>query len=160
MLTDLSGLPIEQPVQIPSVGHSISTASTRTTAKKGSTSPEGPSRYQSFEDRLRNHRLLKKATANDQLVDRLLGQLDVVDAYLQGETLFNKLEDARLRDIALFQGLLVDKLQALNGNPSYLLNYQHQQKIDEVLPVLMDAIKQRGLTMTAVERKVEVIANR
>lgn len=159
MLTDAHGHPVELPQKPPSVGHSISTASTPE-LRKGSISSEGvlsgETRYQQFKERLRHQKQLKKSTAQDQVVDRILGSLDIVNAYLDEATLFQKLEDARLRDISLFWGLHVDKLKELNARPTTALSTEQHTKLDEVLPAIMAALTQRGLTITATQQRLEV----
>jgi hypothetical protein len=161
-LTDATGQPIERIPAPPSVGHSNSAALTPLTATNGSTSPEGPSipqktPFQYFLERQRTMAgRLKKATKQDQLVDRLMGRLDTIHAYLNDEqTMFQKLEEARFKDILAAENMLVERLQQLAGIATPVVAPHQQAKIDEVLPMLMDMMKQRGLTMTATQQKVE-----
>lgn len=164
MLMTLAGEQI--PEKTPPVGHSISTASTPTTAQNGSTSPGGASTplskpgeaYQRFMVRQRiKDQILKKTTAQDQLVERVMRRLDAIDTYLSDEeTWFAKLEDAKLRDIILAEGIMIDKLQLLQGRATQVITTQQQDKLDQVLPALMQALQQRGLHMTATERKLEL----
>ncbi len=169
MLTDLEGNPIE--LDTPPVGHSVSTALTPTSDQKGSTSPGGPSSkgrpnpnkpaetsYVHFLQRFRNQdRTLDRLQYKERLIEKVQRQLDAIDAYMSDEEVwYAKMEDAKLRDIVMSQSLLIERYQALVGQPSSIIGVQQQQKIDELLPVLMQTIKERGLTVQARERTVEV----
>lgn len=164
MLTTLDGLPVRPNENAPSAGHSISTASTPTTAHKGRTSPEGvlsPSTrtaYQRFvaRQRVRDH-VLKKATCQEQMAERVMRRLDSLEAFLSDdEVWFAKLEEAKLRDLVLAEGVLIDKLQILQGKATQVISLQQQEKIDQIAPALMQLIQQRGLHVTATERTVQV----
>lgn len=124
--------------------------------EKGSTSPGGASAYARFVARRRLQQdILRKETANEQLVGRAMQRLDAIDAFLtDDEVWFAKLEKASLRDIAIMEGIYVDKIQSLRGQATQIIGVQHQQKLDQVLPLLLQAINQRGLKVEATERKV------
>lgn len=111
-----------------------------------------------FEQRQRlQASLLKKQTAQDQLVDRMLRRLDAVQNYLADDRVwFDKLEKAPLRDIAIMEGIWIDKVQVLQGKATTILGAPQQAKLDEVLPLLQQALKQRGLTVALTERTIEV----
>ena len=164
MLTTLTGSPIGTQL-IPPEGHSISTPLTANNDKKGRTSPGGPlcatttsPAYTRFLARMRlRESVLNKTQSRDQLVERVKRRLDALDTYLSDdEAWFSKLEKANLRDVAIFEGVYIDKLQALTGHANQIIGVQHQQKIDQLLPMLMQAMQQRGLHLTATERKIEM----
>lgn len=161
MLTDLTGQLVDN---TPPVGHSINGPSTAlstkgSTSSGGASSPTQPSAYKRFMLRRQlQENLLKKATHREQLVDRMQARLDAIDTYLaDDEVWFQKLEEAKLRDIAIMEGVYIDKLQLLQGNVTQIIGVQHQEKIDQVLPLLLQAIQQRGLKVEATERKIEMI---
>ena len=101
--------------------------------------------------------ILKKTTAQEQLAARMRSRLDVVQEYLQDdEVWFKKLEKSPLRDIAVMEGIWIDKLQVLEGKATQVISVQHQDKLDQLLPVLLETLKQRGLTIGLSERRMEI----
>jgi hypothetical protein len=97
---------------------------------------------------------LKKQTYKEQMIDRVSSRLDALDAYLEDDTHWMaKLEKATLRDIAIFEGVYTDKLRDLMGHSTPVVTVQHQAKVDQLLPALMQILQQRGLTVTATETK-------
>src|SRR3990167_9513854 len=160
MLTTLTGSAIStQP--IPPEGHSISTPLTANNDQKGRTSPGGPLSSAAVQPGYKTHFLarmrlresvLNKTQSRDQLIERVKRRLDALDTYLSDdEAWFQKLEKATLRDVAIFEGVYIDKLQALTGHGNQIIGVEHQQKIDQLLPMLMQAMQQRGLHLTATE---------
>jgi len=100
--------------------------------------------------------LLKKETAQAQLAERMMSRLDAVQAYLaDDETWYKKLDKASLKDIAVLEGIWIDKLQLVTGKATSTIAHQHQEKLDEVLPLLHQALQQRGLTIGLSEKKIE-----
>lgn len=124
------------------------------------TTPDGETTtaFQRFQDRRKAiESRLKKQTYKEQMIDRVSSRLDALDAYLSDDTKWmEKLEKATLRDIAIFEGVYTDKLRDLMGHSTPVVTVQHQQKVDQLLPALMQILQQRGLTVTATERKIEV----
>ena len=79
--------------------------------------------------------LLKKETAQEQMALRMMSRLDAVQAYLADDDIwFAKLEKANLRDIAIMEGVWIDKLQLLTGKATQTIAHQQQEKLDQVLP--------------------------
>lgn len=166
MLTDLDGNPIPLPPRaVPPATDPTSDENTRLPALKGDrinaggTSSTGePNPYARFiQRRLTQDRLLKKANADEQMTERVMRRLDALDAFLDDDQMWwEKLQKASLRDLAIYEGVYIDKLQALRGQATQIISIQHQEKLDQVLPMLMQVMQQRGLTVTATERKVEV----
>jgi hypothetical protein len=107
--------------------------------------------------RLLQDKLLKKTTADEQMVERVMRRLDALDAFLDDDQMWwEKLQKASLRDLAIYEGVYIDKLQALRGQATQIIGIQHQEKLDQVLPLLMQVMQQRGLSMTATETKCSV----
>ncbi|MES2219918.1 MAG: hypothetical protein V4587_03005 [Acidobacteriota bacterium] len=101
--------------------------------------------------------LLKKETSQAQLADRMRQRLDAVQTYLEDDKVwFAKLEKAPLRDLAIMEGVWIDKLQLVEGKATQTIAHQHHEKLDEVLPLLLQSIQQRGLTIGLSERTIEV----
>jgi hypothetical protein len=101
--------------------------------------------------------LLKKETAQSQLAERMRARLDATQTYLEDDAVwFAKLEKSPLRDIAIMEGVWIDKLQLLEGKATTVIQHQQQESIDQVLPLLLQAMQQRGLTIGVSERKLEI----
>lgn len=137
----------------PPVGHSIIGPSTAPPMRKGSTSSGGPlpTVGNSF------IRALKKQTSTEQMVERLMSRLDKLETYWQqDDKIEEKLDKANLNHLVISETLLLDRLQALQGKATQIIGVQHQDKLDQMLPALLEAIKQRGLEVTATERTLEM----
>ena len=80
-------------------------------------------------------------------------RLNFIDAWLTDDKFREKLEDAKFNQIAVYEGVLIDKLMALKGVQTQGFAVQEQRKLDEMLPALIDEMKRRGLTATLTERK-------
>ena len=81
----------------------------------------------------------------------------MIETYLADDaTWFQKLEKTSLRDIAIMEGVWIDKLQLLTGKATQTIAHQHQEKLDQLLPLLQNALEQRGLTIGLSERTVEI----
>lgn len=165
MLTDLDGNPIVLPERAasPATDSNAEARVPQMALKESSTSGDASSvpvetAYNRFiRNRTAADRVLKKAQADDQMVERILRRLDMLDAFISDdENMWEKLQKASLRDLAIFEGVYVDKLQALRGQATQVISIQHQEKLDQVLPLLMQVMQQRGLTMTATETKRSV----
>lgn len=101
--------------------------------------------------------LLKKTTAQEQLAERMRARLDVTQDYLSdNDTWYKKLDKASLRDLAIMEGIWIDKLQLLEGKATQVISHEHHEKLDQLLPVLLETLKQRGLTIGLSERRVEI----
>ena len=80
-------------------------------------------------------------------------RLHFIDAWLTDDKLREKLEDAKFNQIAVYEGVLIDKLMALKGVQTQGFAVQEQRKLDEMLPALLTEMKRRGLSATLTERK-------
>lgn len=80
-------------------------------------------------------------------------RLHFIDAWLTDDKFREKLEDAKFNQIAVYEGVLIDKLMALKGVQTQGFAVQEQRKLDEMLPALLTEMKRRGLSATLTERK-------
>lgn len=76
--------------------------------------------------------------------------------YLTPDKLRDKLADASLKEIAIYEGTFVDKLLLLRGQPQLIVSMQHQKKLDEIMPALIQEIQRRGLKAELTERKAVI----
>ena len=79
-------------------------------------------------------------------------RLHFIDAWLTDDKFREKLEDAKFNQIAVYEGVLIDKLLTLKGVQTQGFAVQEQRKLDEMLPALMNEMKRRGLTARLTER--------
>ena len=101
--------------------------------------------------------LLKKETAQEQLAGRIRQRLDTIQEYLADDQVWwTKLEKASLRDMAIMEGVWIDKLQLLEGKATTVISHVQQERLDQVLPLLLETLQQRGLTIGLSERRLEV----
>jgi transposase len=84
----------------------------------------------------------------------------VFDYVEQDNRLEQRLEHASLKDITVMMGILTDKMQLLEGQPTQILGHQQQAKMDEVGQKLQELLKQRGLgqKVTLTERTATIEA--
>lgn len=76
--------------------------------------------------------------------------------YLTPAKLEEKLGDASLKEIAIYEGTMMDKLMLLRGQPTMILGHTEQAKLDEAAMRLLEEVRRRGVKVSLTERKAEV----
>lgn len=108
-----------------------------------------------LEDRINSRyvELKDKVTpiARDLLERRISQRLDLIDAYLSPETLLTKLETSTLAQIGVYEGILMDKLAALRGQPAAIITVTDQRKADQVGALLLKELERRGLAAPVID---------
>jgi len=114
-----------------------------------------------FMERMKSReKLLTKGTQREQLIQRLQTRLDVMNTFLEDdEVWFEKLQDARLKEIVQAENLYVETLQLLSGQATQIIGVQQQVKMDQLLPMLQQVLTQRGLTIEAAPVQPPVVVN-
>ena len=97
-----------------------------------------------------------KPLAIEALEKRITHRLDVVDRYLTDEVLEAKLAKASLKDTGIYEGIFLDKLLTIKGQPTAILKIEDSMRLDELGTAIIREIKNRGLTATLTERTMEV----
>lgn len=110
------------------------------------------SRYAELAERVR-------PVSRDILERRVSERLDIIDAFLTVDKFLEKLEKTSLKDIGIYEGILLDKLAAIRAAPSVGITTQDQAKLDQLAPALLKVLEQRGLTAVATERRIEFTTN-
>ena len=108
-----------------------------------------------------HHDVEHRKLTQDILEQRASNLLDELDGYLRAnnfQAFKDKIEKANLQQVGIFQGILIDKMLTLRGQPSSIVGYQEQASLDQLMPALLEEMKRRGLKATATERKVEITA--
>lgn len=73
---------------------------------------------------------------------------------LEGDRLERMLEETKLKDVAIVMGITTEKLLLLEGQPTSIVSTQQQQTLDTALPLLLQEMQRRGVTVQAKERTV------
>lgn len=89
--------------------------------------------------------------ARDLLERRISQRLDLIDAYLTPETLIDKLEKSSLAQVGIYEGILLDKLASLRGQPTTIISVTDQRKADEVGSLLLRELERRGLAAPIID---------
>lgn len=80
----------------------------------------------------------------------------IIANYLTPEKLEEKLGEASLREIAIYEGTMIDKLMLLRGQPTAILGTAEQTKLDDAVAKLLLEAKRRGVKVELTERKAEI----
>lgn len=91
----------------------------------------------------------------ESLERRTSRRLNVLDRYLTDEMLHQLLSQSSLKEIGIYEGIMMDKMLVLKGQPTVIIGNAERAEIENVLPRLLRELNRRGLTATATERKVE-----
>ena len=83
----------------------------------------------------------------ESLVARRLG---LIHLYMSDDKLMEKLEEAKLRDIGIYEGIMLDKLLLLRGQPTSIVGSEQRKKLEELGPALLAELQKRGLLNKAV----------
>lgn len=87
-------------------------------------------------------------------VQRLTQRL--VDYLNHGDRFERLMAETKLKDLGVLLGITTEKLLLLEGQPTQIISQQQHQKLDEVLPKLMEEMKRRGVKADLTERKVSL----
>jgi hypothetical protein len=87
---------------------------------------------------------------------RVARRLNVLDRFLTDDKLIELLSFSSLKEIGIYEGIMLDKSLVLKGQPNVIIGNEDRQAIDNALPRLMDELKRRGLVAHARERSVEI----
>ena len=91
----------------------------------------------------------------ESLERRVARRLNILDRYLTEGTLQRLLEQASLREIGIYEGIMMDKSLILQGQPTVIVGSEDRARIENVLPKLLNELKRRKLITTVSERKIE-----
>lgn len=101
----------------------------------------------------------QRVLRTSEIEQRCSERLDTIHAFLTengGAKLYEKLDKASLKDLAIVEGIAYDKLLLLRGQPNVLFGSAEHQKLDALLPALLAEMQRRGTTVELTERKATV----
>lgn len=91
----------------------------------------------------------------ESLERRVARRLNVLDRYLTDDKLFALLQLSSLKEIGIYEGIMMDKSLVLKGQPTVIIGNEDRKAMDEVMPRLLTELKKRGLITSVSERKIE-----
>ena len=91
----------------------------------------------------------------ESLERRVARRLNVLDRYLTDDKLFALLQLSSLKEIGIYEGIMMDKSLVLKGQPTVIIGNEDRKAMDEVMPRLLVEMKKRGLITSVSERKIE-----
>ena len=91
----------------------------------------------------------------ESLERRVARRLNVLDRYLTDDRLLSLLAMSGLKEVGIYEGIMMDKALVLKGQPTVIIGSEDRTKLDEVLPRLMSELKRRKMITSVSERKIE-----
>jgi len=59
----------------------------------------------------------------------------------------DNLAGASPRDLAVVSGIMIDKSQLLQGQPTQIISHEERKKLNDLIPLLVNEAKRRGITI-------------
>ena len=91
----------------------------------------------------------------EALQRRVARRLNVIDRYLTDDKLIELLAFSSLKDVGIYEGILLDKSLVLTGQPSVIIGNDDRARMDNVMPKILSELRRRGLITSVSERKIE-----
>ena len=97
------------------------------------------------------------SVTRESLERRVSRRLNVLDRYLTDTRLHELLTASGLKEIGIYEGIMMDKALVLKGQPTVIIGSEERLKLNEVLPALLTELRRRKLITTVSERKIEFV---
>lgn len=97
------------------------------------------------------------SVTRESLERRVSRRLNVLDRYLTDDRLHTLLLMSGLKEIGVYEGIMMDKALVLKGQPNVIVGSEDRVKMNEVLPALLTELRRRKLITTVSERKIEFV---
>lgn len=94
------------------------------------------------------------SVTKDSLLKRVTRRLNVLDRFLTDDKLVELLAFSSLKEIGVYEGIMLDKSMVLQGQPTVIIGNDQRQELKDTLPRLMDELKRRGLINQSAQPKV------
>lgn len=85
------------------------------------------------------------AVTKESLQRRVTRRLNVLDRYLTDDKLIELLAFSSLKEIGIYEGIMLDKSLVLQGQPTVIIGNDERTAMASVLPRLMEELKRRGM---------------
>jgi len=97
---------------------------------------------------------LAPSVTKDSLLKRVTRRLNVLDRFLTDDKLVELLAFSSLKEIGVYEGIMLDKSMVLQGQPTVIIGNDERRELRDTLPRLMDELKRRGLINQSAQPKV------
>jgi len=87
---------------------------------------------------------------------RLSRRLDLIDEELTDQAFKERLSVASVKDVAVVEGIYLDKLTELRGQPNRVVGSDTRAKLTEFMVAAIQELQRRGMTIKLTERTAEV----
>lgn len=97
------------------------------------------------------------SVTKDSLQRRVTRRLNVLDRFLTDDKLIELLSFSSLKEIGIYEGIMLDKSLVLQGQPNVIIGSDDRNAMSTILPRLMQELKKRNLiasTSQTVEGRV------
>lgn len=91
----------------------------------------------------------------ESLERRVARRLNVLDRFLTDDRLIELMLQSGLKEIGVYEGIMLDKALVLKGQPTVIIGNEDRQAMDTVLPRILSELKRRKLITSVSERKIE-----
>jgi hypothetical protein len=96
------------------------------------------------------------SVTKESLQRRVTRRLNVLDRFLTDDKLIELLAFSSLKEIGVYEGIMLDKSLVLQGQPNVIIGNDDRSAMSSVLPRLMEELKRRNL-IAAVPKHVDSI---
>lgn len=93
--------------------------------------------------------------SKESLERRVSRRLNVLDRYLTDEKLEALLQLSSLKEIGIYEGIMMDKTLVLKGQPNVIVGNAERQELSDALPRFLNELRRRGLINAVSERRIE-----
>jgi hypothetical protein len=94
------------------------------------------------------------AVTKDSLLRRVTRRLNVLDRYLTDDKLIELLSFSSLKEIGIYEGIMLDKSMVLQGQPTVIIGNDQRQELKDMLPRLTEELKRRGLINQSAQPRI------
>ena len=95
------------------------------------------------------------AVTKESLQRRVTRRLNVLDRFLTDDKLVELLSFSSLKEIGIYEGIMLDKSLVLQGQPNVIIGSDEREALKKSLPRLMEELKRRGLL--AVQPRTAIV---
>jgi len=89
---------------------------------------------------------------------RLSRRLDLIDEELTDEAFRGRIAVSSAKELAVVEGIYLDKLTELRGQPNRVVGSDTRAKLTEFMAAAVQELQRRGMTVKLTERTAEVTA--
>lgn len=94
------------------------------------------------------------SVTKDSLLKRVTRRLNVLDRFLTDDKLVELLAFSSLKEIGVYEGIMLDKSMVLQGQPTVIIGNDERKELRDTLPRLMDELKRRGLINQSAQPRI------